>query len=253
MPSTLAVAMVLLMSAGGTAQQRAPRLSGTVFYRERVALTTEAVLEVTLEDTARTDGPATIISRRSISNPGQVPIAFDLPYDPGPIISGRRYAVRARIIDRGVLAFISTQAYLVDLDSPPPSLTILVQAVRAPVASAPEPVVEDVDWVLAQVFGRTVPFSVDTMEARLRLVKAQQRLQGSTGCNNLIGSYERRDSRLVFKGVAATRMACAPPTMDQETLVLKALEATASWRMADGKLELLDAGGTVVAQLVPPR
>src|SRR5262245_66039148 len=98
MPSTLAVAMVLLMSAAGAAQQRAPRLSGTVFYRERVTLTTEAVLEVTLEDTARTDGPATIISRRSFSNPGQVPIAFDLPYDPGPIISGRRYAVLRRIL-----------------------------------------------------------------------------------------------------------------------------------------------------------
>jgi putative lipoprotein len=251
--STIAVAVLVLLGGASGAQQRTPRITGSVVYRERVALTGEAVLEVTLEDTSRADAPATVIARRSMSNPGQVPIAFELPFDPAQIATGRRYAVRARIIDRGVLAFISTQAYLVDLESPPSPLTILVEPARGPAAAAAEPAIEDVDWVLTQVFGRAVPFSVDTMDARLRLLQAQQRLQGSTGCNNIVGSYERRESQLAFKGVAATRMACAPPTMDQETQVLKALEATAAWRLADGKLQLLDAGGMVIAQLVPPR
>ena len=51
-------------------------VSGTVTYRERWALTPGATLIVELRDVSYADGPATLIARQTISDPGQVPIKF---------------------------------------------------------------------------------------------------------------------------------------------------------------------------------
>jgi hypothetical protein len=50
--------------------------------------------------------------RCRMSKLGQVPIRFELPYDPSRIVAGHRYNLRARITDRGALRFISAQATL---------------------------------------------------------------------------------------------------------------------------------------------
>jgi len=82
-------------------------ITGTLSYRERVALTDRASVEVTLEDVSRQDVAATVLARQTINDPGQVPIRFELEYDPAAIDPGMSYAVRARIHDRGRLLFIS--------------------------------------------------------------------------------------------------------------------------------------------------
>ncbi len=51
-------------------------VSGTVAYRERLALTPGATLIVGLPDVSYADGPALLIARQTISDPGQVPIKF---------------------------------------------------------------------------------------------------------------------------------------------------------------------------------
>ncbi len=82
-------------------------LSGTVTYRQRVALTPEAELQVELRDVSRQDAEAPLIAKRVIARPGQVPIPFTLDYDPTLIEPGRTYAVSARITDRGQLQFVT--------------------------------------------------------------------------------------------------------------------------------------------------
>jgi len=82
-------------------------LAGTVTYRQRVALTPEAELQVELRDVSRQDVEAPLIAKRVIARPGQVPIAFTLDYDPALIAPGRTYAVSARITDRGQLQFLT--------------------------------------------------------------------------------------------------------------------------------------------------
>ncbi len=50
--------------------------------------------------------------------------------------------------------------------------------------------------------------------------------------------------------MAATRMACADPVRGaNEAQFLSALQSTASYRLAPGRLALLDAGGRTVALL----
>jgi len=80
---------------------------GSLNYSERIALTDRAVAEITLEDVSRQDAPAEVLAFQRITNPGQVPIRYELPFEPDEIDPRLAYAVRARISDRGRLMFIS--------------------------------------------------------------------------------------------------------------------------------------------------
>ncbi|HAS6076281.1 YbaY family lipoprotein [Vibrio vulnificus] len=83
-------------------------ISGTVFYRERIALPEDAAVTLVLEDVSLADAPAKVIAKHKfISNGKQVPLSFDLAYDSKKIIANHRYNVRARIEVNGRLRFIS--------------------------------------------------------------------------------------------------------------------------------------------------
>ena len=55
-------------------------VSGTVTYRERIALTPGASLVVELRDVSLAEAAAPLIARQTIANPGQVPINFKVAY-----------------------------------------------------------------------------------------------------------------------------------------------------------------------------
>lgn len=86
-------------------------VTGTVTYRERIALSPNAVVEVKLVDISRADAPSVTIGEQIIENPGQVPISFEIEYDPADIDDRFTYAVQARIREGGELAFISDTTY----------------------------------------------------------------------------------------------------------------------------------------------
>ncbi len=69
------------------------------------------------------------------------------------------------------------------------------------------------------------------------------RVSGSGGCNRIMGSATITGGNIAFGGMGSTRMACAQPVMEQERNFLEALSAARSFRIADGRLTLLDAAG----------
>ena len=73
-------------------------MKGTATYRERIALTPAAVFEAALEDVSKADAPAVVVGSIRLKNPGQVPIRFEIPYDPARIDQNHSYSVRARIL-----------------------------------------------------------------------------------------------------------------------------------------------------------
>jgi putative lipoprotein len=113
--------VLLVFVASGLLPGRAPafaasrvssaRITGSAIYRERIALTPAAVFEATLEEASRSGAAAKVIKRVHRKDPGQVPIAFEIPYDPRRIDSRRTYVLRASIYEDGRLRFASTQAY----------------------------------------------------------------------------------------------------------------------------------------------
>jgi putative lipoprotein len=120
------------------------RVTGTVSYRERIALAPGSLVIVTLEDTSKADAIATMLGEARITiERNQVPIAFAIEVESGRIDPRHRYAVRARILDpQGALRWTSTQAYLVMTDGHPRSVDVQVEAIRSPAAdtdAAPPP------------------------------------------------------------------------------------------------------------------
>jgi putative lipoprotein len=98
-------------AAGGSAQQR---VSGTVTYRERIALDPAAEVVVQLLDVSRMDAPSTVLAEQRIkANGKQVPFAYELKVDAARIDPRMRYAVSARISRGEQLLFINDTQYSV--------------------------------------------------------------------------------------------------------------------------------------------
>ena len=112
--------------------QEITAVRGTVTYRERIALPPQALIEVTLEDSARADAPATVIGQQQIvANGQQVPFAFTftIHYDPAAITLAGRYVVRATITVDGVLRYTTTRLYPVITGDNPSVVAIVVDRV----------------------------------------------------------------------------------------------------------------------------
>ncbi|WBO82933.1 YbaY family lipoprotein [Hymenobacter yonginensis] len=87
-------------------------VTGTLTYRERMALPAAAVVQVQLLDVSLQDVAATVIDSVTIRPNGeQVPLPFTLTYDPGRIQESNTYSLQARIRLNGQLLFVSDVAY----------------------------------------------------------------------------------------------------------------------------------------------
>jgi putative lipoprotein len=86
-------------------------ITGTVSYLQRIALPSNAVVQIELEDVSRADAPAFILSSQQlIAGDRQVPFSFSLNYDAASIVETGRYNVRARIFIDGTLRWMSDTA-----------------------------------------------------------------------------------------------------------------------------------------------
>ena len=108
-------------------------VSGTVTYRERLALTPGATLVVELRDVSYADAPAPLIARQTISGPGQVPIKFKVEYSREDIDSRSRYSIAAKVVESdGRLAFTNDTAYEVITHGNPDKVDMLLVLVQPP-------------------------------------------------------------------------------------------------------------------------
>lgn len=77
------------------------RVTGSVFYLERIALTPAAVLQVEVVEVAPEGGEASVLGEQTQSGPGQVPIHFSVGVPAERLRPEGSYGVRARITDGG--------------------------------------------------------------------------------------------------------------------------------------------------------
>jgi putative lipoprotein len=115
-PGLLMIGVLILSLAGcssdgGLIRPDRPVMTGTVMYRERIALPPTAVLTIRLLDITRTDAPAAVLAERSISNPGNPPMKFELAYPYGGITAKRHYVIEARIEVEGRMRFLSNETH----------------------------------------------------------------------------------------------------------------------------------------------
>jgi len=105
-------------------------LSGTLSYRERVALPPDARVTVAISDVSLMDVAAPVIAQTEFATGGrQVPIAFSLDYDRARIERAHRYAVSARITDGGGRLIWITDTHV---ELPPPGQGVDLMLVHVP-------------------------------------------------------------------------------------------------------------------------
>jgi putative lipoprotein len=138
----LSLLSLLFLLAGCASAQVAPAtagggasglVTGSVTYRERMALPPTAVITIRLADVSRADAPAEWLAEQAIvAVDTRVPVTFALAYDPARIDAAHSYAVQVRIEDDGRLLFISDTHYPVITRNQPHHVDIVVVRVAAP-------------------------------------------------------------------------------------------------------------------------
>lgn len=116
------------IAINGQVVEDAAQVTGTVTYQNRMTLPPNAVVEVTLADVSRAGAPAIVLASQAVVAGGrQVPIPFELVYDPTQIDPRYSYAVQARITVDGQLRYINTTRHGVITRDQPTQLEVMVE------------------------------------------------------------------------------------------------------------------------------
>ncbi|MBR8826512.1 MAG: YbaY family lipoprotein [Gomphosphaeria aponina SAG 52.96 = DSM 107014] len=193
-------------------------VTGTVAYRERIALPPNAVVKVKLLDISRADAPAIEISAQIITTAGkQVPIPFELIFNPSQIESNHAYAVRAEIFMADQLAFTTTKIYPVITQGNPQTVDLVLQKINK--ENLPNQLIGS-EWLLTDLGGKGV---IDNLQTTINFVD-DNRIAGSGGCNNYFGSYKIDNNVLSVSGLGSTFKMCPAAVMNQESGYFQALQ-----------------------------
>jgi putative lipoprotein len=116
------------LTAANESQQGVARVTGTVTYRVRMILPTEALVRVDLVDISRPGAPALTIGLQEIETGGrQVPIPFEIVYRPADIDPMHTYAVQARVLLGGRPLFTNTTTYKVITNGVVSNIEVVVE------------------------------------------------------------------------------------------------------------------------------
>jgi putative lipoprotein len=215
-------------------------LSGTVAYRERIALPQDAVVQVQLSDVSVQDAAAPVIAETTVKPEGrQVPLPFELRYDPSKLDPKRTYAVRATIRSGGQLRFTTTTVTPVLTQGNPSRADLMLTRAGSQAQGAPG-ALWGTAWRLEDLAGAGV---IDQSQATLEFPQGGK-VAGNASCNRFFGSVQVSVDSIAFSGMGATRMAClSEATMTQEAAYLKALESAERYTI-DGSSLLIYSKGT---------
>ncbi len=140
-----------------------------------------------------------------------------------------------------------------------PSLQML-DAGGKPIPSAPSnvlwqtvqiPKLEGIEWDLVSIGTQSYAPQAGEHAASLRFDAPQERVSGFTGCNRIMGPYERSGTNGLHIGsLGMTRMTCEVRAMQVEGAFRQALASVVSFAIDGDALVLFDKSGAPVARLV---
>ena len=192
-------------------------LRGSVSYRERMLLPSDAVMEVTLVDVSRQDIPILLAETTVFPEDRQVPLPFELRYDRRKIDPEGSYALRATIHSGAQKLFTTDADYPVITHGNPTQVDLwLVRPGSRAVTSG----LWGTAWRLEDLGGTAV---IEDAEPTLEFPEAG-RAAGSGSCNRFSGPVTISGESISFGALAATQMACAGPVGTQEAMYFKALQ-----------------------------
>ncbi|WP_311794325.1 META domain-containing protein [Ferirhizobium litorale] len=236
--------MILLGLFPAPVHAQEASISGSVFYRERMALPNNAVLTVNLMETGMHDAPPIATTR--VEPTGQVPIAFTLKVPETQLSEGRMLGLVAQISVQGTVWFANPDPTPIDRSKPGAPISILMHRVAEqpdPSAAAPDGV-KAIQWRLVKLGGKDAAPDVDTNLT----FHEDGTVSGSGGCNRIGGGAKFTGQKVKFGKFFGTMMACDEAKTRQESAFLEILPSVEAYALDGDTLILLDAGGAAVAQ-----
>ncbi|MDC1286916.1 YbaY family lipoprotein [Gammaproteobacteria bacterium] len=237
--------MVLTSVNAGESNQ----VTGSVTYRERIALTPGARIEVKLLDVSLQDVAARVIAEQTIEVTHQVPISFSLVYDPAEIDARLSYAVRATIFNGDKMLFTTDRHYPVLSRGNGSEVDLVLVRVGGPKSSQARPTLTGRKWVLQSIDGEAISVAENQPAPFIQFVPQGEAniVSGNAGCNNFNGSYEIGSDKLSFGNLASTMMAC--PQMELEGRFHQALGKVNRFAISADRL-ILYSSNIEVAQFI---
>jgi heat shock protein HslJ len=126
-------------------------------------------------------------------------------------------------------------------------LIVLAAPVPAPAIEVDRSALEGATWRLASIAHTDGQLYVVPNSVEATVTFANGSVSGSGGCNRYTASYTVDDGKLTIGLAASTMMACPEPQTAVEQPFMAALAATMAYKIEDGQLSLLDAGGRKIA------
>ncbi len=237
---TAILAAMVLTTIGGWAL--AGTIDGTATYRERIAVRPGATLFVELQDVSRADAPSVTLAAQRYALTG-VLAPFELTYDDALIDDRMQYVVCASMYQGDDLLMTTDQAYPVLTNGAGNSTDlVLVQAGDQGLAA-----LENSKWTAIGLNG-----DVLNAERPPQIEFTTGGAFGGTGgCNRFSGQAEISGNSIDFPdNMAATLMACPPPSEEIEKQFFEALQKVTTHAVAGNGLVFLDAAGEPVLKFV---
>jgi putative lipoprotein len=234
----LAIGMLVAPGVPKAAEQV---MRGEVLYRERIALPPNAVLSVQLADVSLADAPAAVLGEQKIDPAGQVPIKFEIRFDPSVVRRNTSYALQARITVDDKLWFVTDTRHAVDPLSDAPQ-TVLVKRVAGHAQT-----IYGRDWVAQSVDG------VEALPERRATFRIEPdgKISGKGFCNGYFAEAKIDGSTLAIGQAGSTQMACAPELMAAVAALFEAFDKAASFRADADGLAIADEQGRDVLRFSP--
>ncbi|RRR72797.1 MAG: lipo-like protein [Candidatus Viridilinea halotolerans] len=105
------VCALLLLASPNLVQAQAGAIAGTLTYRERIALPSNAIVTVQVAELPENGAPQVIAEQRFNTNGAQPPFRYTVNYDPARINNDARYTVQANISVDGQARFATGQVF----------------------------------------------------------------------------------------------------------------------------------------------
>lgn len=129
----LAVAIALLALPVLASAQDANTVSGTITYRDRVALPANAVVTVQIARVYADRGPEIIAEQSFATNGAQPPLAYSIAYDPARIDQNASYTVQSDIsVNNQVRYSTNTIVPVITSGAPTQNVTMVLVARSLP-------------------------------------------------------------------------------------------------------------------------
>jgi putative lipoprotein len=240
MKGILVSASLGVLALGLSALSSADTLKGEVYYLPRIALPATAKVTVKLVDASKADAPSEVIASKEFSTEGkQVPIPFELDYEPSRLKATGRYQVQAQIWDGNQLRFTTTTAI------PFAGGSAVVRVPVEPVAQPYKDATASVTFFVTELEGAKLANYPGTRRVSLNLNSETMSYGGFAGVNTYGGSFKRDGFKIKFGPARATLMAGDEGSMKIERSLFKVLgEATTAKQF--GKVLVLYRGNEII-------